>query len=147
MQHRVMRAAALVLLLAAACSEHGPLATIATASGPVPVRLEVVATPEARARGLMYRTELADGDGMLFVFDREEEQSFWMKNTFIPLDIVFIAGDGRIVGIHENARPMSTAMISVGRPSRLVLEVPGGWTAKHGVAAGQQVELRGVPLP
>ena len=67
-----------------------------------------------------------------------------MKNTLIPLDLLFIARDGTVVGIHANARPLSTANIAVGKPSRYVLEVPGGWAARHGVAAGAQVEFRGL---
>lgn len=146
MQQRVMRALAVsVLLVVAGCSERGPEAVIHTGNGPVRVRLEVAATDPARARGLMYRTELADGDGMLFVFERDADHTFWMKNTLISLDMVFIAADGRIVGIHPDAKPLSTALVGVGHPSRFVLEVPGGWAARHGVAPGQRVELRGVP--
>jgi uncharacterized membrane protein (UPF0127 family) len=70
-----------------------------------------------------------------------------MKNTLIPLDMIFIAADGRIVGVHANAKPYSLASVSVGVPSRYVLEVPGGWAAAHGVTAGSRVELRGVPPP
>jgi uncharacterized membrane protein (UPF0127 family) len=92
----------------------------------------------------MYRTSLAEGHGMLFVFDEDASHSFWMKNTLIPLDMLFIARDGTVVGIHPNATPLSTADIRVGTPSRYVLEVPGGWAARHGVAAGARVELRGV---
>jgi len=84
---------------------------------------------------------------MLFVFDEDRNHSFWMKNTLIPLDMLFIARDGTVVGIHANATPLSTANIAVGKPSRYVLEVPGGWAARHGVAAGAQVEFRGVHLP
>ena len=84
---------------------------------------------------------------MLFVFDEDRNHSFWMKNTLIPLDMLFIARDGTVVGIHANATPLSTADIAVGKPSRYVLEVPGGWAARHGIAAGAQVEFRGVHLP
>ena len=68
-----------------------------------------------------------------------------MKNTLIPLDMLFIAADGRIVGIHPDAVPLSTASMSVGRPSLYVLEVNGGWAARHGVRAGDRVEFHGVP--
>ena len=84
---------------------------------------------------------------MLFIFDEEADHEFWMKNTLIPLDMIFVAADGRVVGVHPDATPLSAVSIGVGRPSRLVLEVPGGWTARHRVAAGDQVELRGVRLP
>jgi uncharacterized membrane protein (UPF0127 family) len=136
------------LLLAVACrSTSGPVARIETARGPLEVALEVANTPATRQRGLMYRTALADGHGMLFVFDTDAIQSFWMKNTLIPLDMIFIAADGRIVGVHANAKPYSLASVSVGVPSRYVLEVPGGWAATHGVETGNRVELRGVPPP
>jgi uncharacterized membrane protein (UPF0127 family) len=93
----------------------------------------------------MYRTELADGRGMLFVFPEEQDHRFWMKNTLIPLDMIFIGADGVIVGIHRDATPLSTATVGVGHPSRWVLEVPGGWSARRGVAPGQRVELPTTP--
>lgn len=137
--------AAFVLALVVGCRHDGrPVARIATARGAVDVALEVASTPDAKQRGLMYRNALADGTGMLFVFDDDSDHSFWMKNTLIPLDMLFIAADGRIVGIHANAKPLSLANISVGNPSRYVLEVPGGWAARHGVATGDRVDLRGV---
>jgi len=139
--------AAAALLLAAACARGGPVARIHTAHGDVEVALEVVDTPAARERGLMYRTSLADGHGMLFVFDADADQEFWMKDTLIPLDMLFIAADGRLVGIHANAVPLSTIHISVGKPSRFVLEVPGEYAARHGIATGDRIELRGVRVP
>jgi len=148
MQQRVMRAAvaaALALLaLVAGCRDHGPVAAIRGPGGAVEVSLEVAATPAERERGLMYRSSLAEGRGMLFVFDEDGNHTFWMRNTLIPLDMLFIARDGTVVGIHANATPLSTANISVGKPSRYVLEVPGGWAARHGIAAGAQVEFRGL---
>ena len=145
MQQRVMPALVLAAALLAACGPRGPEAIVDTPGGPVHVRLEVAATEAARNRGLMYRSSLADGDGMLFVFETEDVQMFWMKNTLIPLDMVFIGGDGRIVGVHANAKPLSTTPVGVGVPSRWVLEVPGGFAERRGLAAGQHVELRGVP--
>ena len=143
-----IRVAVSTLVLLVACrSSAGPVARVHAAGTTVEVALEVADTPETRTRGLMYRTDLSDGRGMLFVFDREEDHEFWMKNTFIPLDMLFIAADGRVVGVRPDATPFSTASIGVGRPSRFVLEVPGGWSARHGVAAGDQVELHGVHLP
>ena len=144
MQQRVMVALVALLLAAPACREAGPVARIPAAGGTAEVALEVASTPEAQQRGLMYRQALADGHGMLFVFPTDADHSFWMKNTLISLDMIFIAADGTIVGIHPDATPLSTAPISVGRLSRCVLEVPGGWAARRGVTAGQRVELRGV---
>ena len=141
MQQRVMSAIAALALTVACARETLPVARIHHPDGVVEVAVEVVSTPEALARGLMYRTELADGRGMLFVFPEESDHRFWMKNTLIPLDMIFIAADGAIVGIHRDATPLSTAPVGVGRPSRYVLEVPGGWAARTGVAPGQRVEL------
>jgi len=139
-----MRAAVAAALALAGCRDRGPLAVIRGPGAAVEVSLEVAATPAERERGLMYRSSLAEGRGMLFVFDEDRNHSFWMKNTLIPLDMLFIARDGTVVGIHANATPQSTADIAVGMPSRYVLEVPGGWAARHGISAGARVEFRGV---
>src|SRR5262245_2522536 len=144
MQQRVMAVLAALLLAATACRDAAPVARIPAAGGTAEVALEVASTPEAQQRGLMYRQALADGHGMLFVFPIDADHSFWMKNTLIPLDMIFIAKDGRIVGIHPDATPLSTTPIAIGQPSRCVLEVPGGWAARRGIGVGQRVELRGV---
>jgi uncharacterized membrane protein (UPF0127 family) len=146
---RDLLAALAAILLAAlvACRSSGPAAIVHTASGTVRVSLEVAVTPETQRQGLMYRTSLRDGHGMLFVFPAEDHHTFWMKNTLIPLDMLFIAGDGHIVGIHADAVPLSTAPIGVGRPSRYVLEVAGGYAARRGIASGDRVELDGVGQP
>jgi len=145
MQQRVMRAALVAALaFVAGCRERGPVAVIHGSGRAVEVSLEVAATPEERARGLMYRNSLAEDSGMLFIFDQDANQIFWMKNTLIPLDMLFIARDGTVVGVHANATPLSTANIAVGKPSRYVLEVPGGWAERHGIAAGARVEFSGV---
>ena len=122
----------------------GPTARIHAARGPVDVALEVANTPATLQRGLMFRQSLADGHGMLFVFAQDSDHEFWMKNTYISLDLIYIAADGHIVGIHPNATPLSEAGISVGRPSRYVLEVPGGYAARQGIATGNRVELSGL---
>jgi uncharacterized membrane protein (UPF0127 family) len=122
----------------------GPNARIHSARGTVDVALEVANTPETLQRGLMFRQSLAEGHGMLFVFPEDRDHEFWMKNTYISLDLIYIAADGRIVGIHPNATPHSEAGISVGRPSRYVLEVPGGYAARQGIATGDRVELAGL---
>jgi uncharacterized membrane protein (UPF0127 family) len=128
----------------ASCGRDAPVAVLHGNNGPVRVRIEIVSTPAARSKGLMYRTALADDQGMLFVFDETSDHGFWMKNTFIPLDMIFIDETLAVVGVHENAVPQSTRNVSIGRPSRYVLEVPGGWSARHGISAGARVELPGV---
>jgi uncharacterized membrane protein (UPF0127 family) len=135
----------LAMTLVHACATSAPVATIGTARGPVAITLEVVADDASRARGLMYRDRLPDGHGMLFVFDEESDHAFWMKNTLIPLDMIFIGSDRRVAGVHANATPLSLAPVSVGRPSRWVLEVAGGYAARAGIAVGDRVDLTRVP--
>ena len=112
---------------------------IATRSGVHVFAVEVVDNDADRAKGLMYRKELPEGRGMLFDFHREQEVSFWMQNTYIPLDMVFIRGDGRILRIAENTEPLSTRLIPSGGPVRAVLEVIGGTARKLGIAPGDRV--------
>jgi uncharacterized membrane protein (UPF0127 family) len=108
------------------------------------VDVEVAATPETRTRGLMWRKELPAGQGMLFIFPEDEVQSFWMRNTLIPLDMLFIDSTGRIVGIIERARPRTLTGRSVGVPGRYVLEVPGGWSQSVGLERGGTVRFQGL---
>jgi len=109
---------------------------------PVTVYLEIADTPDTQALGLMYRVQLDLDRGMLFLFEHEVEHSFWMKNTSIPLDMIFIATDGRIVGVRPNTKPFSLAPITVGAASRAVLEVNAGFAAQHGIGAGDRVTYR-----
>jgi len=132
---------ALFALTACRPATSAPTAVFQTAKGPVPVALEIGADDASRARGLMYRDHLDDGHGMLFIFDDVSDRSFWMKNTLIPLDMIFIGGDRTIVGIKTNTTPLSLAPQSVGKPSKWVIEVAGGYTARAGIATGDKVEL------
>lgn len=109
------------------------------------VRVELARTFAERARGLMDRRELGADAGMLFLFDESSDHAFWMKDTLIPLDMIFVGEDGRIVGIVARATPGDLTPRSVGAPSRYVLEVNGGWAAAHGVAPGDQVRFEDVP--
>jgi uncharacterized membrane protein (UPF0127 family) len=116
-----------------------PRVVISSPSGrEASVTVEVARTPEELARGLMYRNALAEDAGMLFVFPATDEHSFWMKNTYIPLDMIFIAEDRTVVGIVANVEPLTLEARSAG-PSRYVLEVNGGWAARHGVGPGDRV--------
>lgn len=111
----------------------------------VTVAVEVVRRPHALRQGLMYRDRLAAAGGMLFVYPAEDQRSFWMKNTYIPLDIVFIGDNRRIVGIVRDAQPLTTTPRRVDAPSRFVLEVNAGFTRRHGVRTGSRVRFENVP--
>jgi uncharacterized membrane protein (UPF0127 family) len=114
----------------------------------VTYRVEVARTPTEHERGLMFRRYLAADAGMIFLFDRPSVQTFWMKNTLIPLDMVFIDSDLRIVGIVANAEPQTETVRAVDEPSQYVLELAGGIAAKDGLRPGQRVEFQGVgPSP
>lgn len=112
---------------------------IATKSGVRIFTVELATTEEEKTTGLMYRKELADGRGMLFDFSPEQPVSMWMKNTFIPLDMIFIRADGRILRIAENTEPQSTRIIPSGGLAKGVLEVIAGTAKKYGIAAGDRV--------
>ena len=88
----------------------------------------------------MFRRSLAGDRGMIFPYDPPQEVAFWMKNTLIPLDMVFIAGDGTIKHVHANAVPMSTDTIPSGYPVRAVLEINGGSAALLGIKPGDKVK-------
>ena len=118
--------------------------TLTGASGPVVVHAEVVKSRGRVQKGLMYRKFLAPDAGMLFLMGEDDDHHFWMHNTLIPLDIMFITKDLQIAGILENMQPLDDNSRGVGKPSRYVLEVNGGWAKAHGVAAGTAVTFAGV---
>lgn len=105
------------------------------------IRVELAEDDPTRARGLMYRTALEQDQGMLFVFPDQRPRSFWMKNTCIPLDMLFVDRDGTIVGILENVPTLNRAGRGVPCPATYVLEVNAGWTREQGVFAGQRLEI------
>ena len=102
--------------------------------------VELATNDDERSRGLMFRKELPEGRGMLFDFSPEQPVSFWMHNTFISLDMIFIRADGRILRIAENTEPMSDRLVPSGGPVRAVLEVIAGTARKLGIAPGDRVE-------
>lgn len=112
---------------------------IATKAGVQVFSVEMATTEEEKRTGLMYRKELPDGRGMLFDFSPEQEVSMWMKNTFIPLDMIFIRADGRILRIAEDTVPQSTKIISSRGMAKGVLEVIAGTAKKYGIAPGDRV--------
>jgi uncharacterized membrane protein (UPF0127 family) len=131
------------LAVLSACSKAAgdPVVTVHAAKGDADVSVELALTREQQARGLMYRTELAEGAGMLFVFDDEAERSFWMKNTPVALDILYIRSDATIHSIATRTTPYSERQIPSRGPVRYVLEVPAGWSERHGVRPGDRLTL------
>jgi uncharacterized membrane protein (UPF0127 family) len=121
-----------------------PAVYLSGAQGESRVAVEVVSTPAATQRGLMYRQHLPPDDGMLFLMEERKVQSFWMHNTLIPLDMIFIDRDLTVVGIVEQATPLTEDSRDVGKPSVYVLEVNGGWSKQHGVGAGSKVRFENV---
>ncbi len=134
-------AACAFLILIAGSARAAELQTleIASKTGVHPFQVELAVTPEETARGLMFRKELPEGRGMLFDFKTDRPVSFWMKDTPLPLDIIFIRGDGRILRIAENTEPFSERLIPSGGPVRGVLEVIAGTARKLGIAPGDRV--------
>ena len=108
------------------------------------ISVEIAENDHDRQRGLMYRKSMPDDRGMIFWFQQSEDHSFWMHNTCIPLDMLYIANDGLIVGIEENTPTMNDGTFSVGCPSQYVLEVNAGWARAHGVKPGQRVKIEGI---
>lgn len=107
------------------------------------ITVEIADTPARRAYGYMFVREVADGHGMIFIYPKNRpEMSFWMRNTRVPLDLLYLHDDGRIVNIHENMVPLrdSPGYASAG-PCRFVLELPGGWVKEHGVWMRDRVEF------
>lgn len=112
---------------------------IVTKNGVHVFSIEMARTDEERQKGLMFRKELPEGRGMLFDFKPDQEVAMWMRNTYIPLDMLFINADGTIRRIAENTEPLSERTISSGGPVRGVLEVIGGTAKKLGIAPGDKV--------
>src|SRR5262249_42843784 len=148
MTRRIFIMAVLTLTLVAARTqaqpqtfEHDQLA-IETAGGAEHFAVELAVTSEQRAQGLMFRQRLAADAGMLFLYPASRPISMWMKNTVIPLDMLFIGDDGRILQIAERAIPESTATISSMEPARSVLDLNGGTAARLKIPVGDRVWYR-----
>ena len=136
---RLLAAALLVLLIAPAPAAEEQTLEIVTKNGVHVFSVELAATDADRMKGLMFRKELPEGKGMLFDFQQDRDVSMWMRNTLIPLDMLFINADGSIRRIAENTEPLSERTIPSGGPVRGVLEVIGGTTRKLGIAPGDRV--------
>lgn len=120
-------------------AQYEPL-TIVTSNGRHAFQVEVMRTEEQRARGLMFRREMAANRGMLFDFKQVQPVSFWMKNTYLPLDMIFIDQKGVIVNIAENTEPLSERSVPSAGPVLGVLEVNAGISRRLGIKAGDVVE-------
>jgi hypothetical protein len=113
--------------------------TIQTAKGPQSWTIELASDNASRSKGLMFRQEMAPLSGMLFRFEQSRFVSMWMKNTFIPLDMIFANQAGIVTHIHRGAVPQSLEVISSQVPARFVLEVNAGEADRHGIAVGNQL--------
>lgn len=139
---RTLMALIAVLLIQLSCAgkivqQHA--VTIETKGGPVVFHVEVAVHPDEQERGLMHRTSMPQDAGMLFVFQDVARRAFWMKNTLIPLDMLFIAEDGTIHHIHHGAKPLDLTKVTSERPVKAVLEVNGGLTDVLGIAEGDKI--------
>ena len=142
------RSAVAVLLVTAsvlACAQDGPqkLPSITLNAGMHLIQAEVAQTPEQRSTGLMFRSTMGTNEGMLFAFEEQGQQCFWMKNTLLPLSVAFVADDGSVVNI-ENMRPQTLDSHCSTKPVRFVLEMNDGWFAKRGIKPG--FKLGGKPF-
>ena len=136
----------LLLGVTAACSADN-VGTLHTAKGDFTFKIELAKTEAEREKGLMFRTELAPDAGMLFVYPGEQQVSFWMQNTLIPLDMLFIAADGTVKTIQVNARPYDTTPIPSEVPVQYVLEIAGGRSDQIGLKPGDKFESGAIGKP
>src|SRR5712692_4518329 len=134
------------LLITTACQGQPRVAILTKEGRERSFQVEIADTPAKREMGLQYRRELATDRGMIFLFPVESEHAFWMKNTPIPLDMIFISSDYKIVGIAEQAAPFSLDSRSVDGASRYVLEINGGLAQKYGFKKGDRVRFEGISV-
>ena len=134
-----------LLMLAIAACVDGPRVRISDAHGTIKavVRVEIADSAAGRELGLMYRQHLDQNAGMLFVFKQPQHLTFWMKNTEIPLDMIFAGADGTVAGIIANAEPFSERQLSVEGDSQYVLEVNSGFAQRRGIKAGDRLQFLG----
>ena len=136
----------IALIASVTACQAEPKVTITTKDGrTVSFVVEIADTPSKREMGLQYRRDLAADRGMIFLFPAESQQSFWMKNTPLPLDMIFINRERKIVGIVEQTVPFSLDPRSVTAPSQFVLEINGGLAKRHAIKAGDAVRFDGIP--
>lgn len=134
-----------VALLLTACSKKDDKLSelvFMTSDGPVTYQVETAVTKDEMSRGLMERKSLAENSGMLFALQGQQEIAMWMQDTYIPLDMVFVNQDGKIVWIYQNAEPMSTRLIrpQTQEPLSAVIEINAGDVEKNGIKVGDTVQ-------
>jgi uncharacterized protein len=134
--------ASLIVFAAGAQLQRFPTSelTIVSASGPHRFTVEVAETPAQMEQGLMFRRTMAPDAGMLFDYKTPTVATMWMRNTLIPLDMLFVDAQGRVVNIRERAVPQSLDTIAAAAPVRAVIELNGGTAARLGIAPGDQVQ-------
>jgi uncharacterized membrane protein (UPF0127 family) len=144
-QSTLIFALLLAMLANVSACQAEPKVMITTKEGrTVSFAVEIADTPSKREMGLQYRRDLAADRGMIFLFPAESQQSFWMKNTPLPLDMIFINRERKIAGIVEQTVPFSLDPRSVSAPSQYVLEINGGLSKRHGIKAGDTVRFEGI---
>lgn len=131
-----------------ACSEQGPIATIISENESFSFNVEIADEPAEREKGLMFRKNLDEDSGMFFIFDDAKILNFWMKNTYIPLDIIFIDENFKIINIAENAEPCIEKDVvcpgySSQLPAKYVLEISAGRAQKLGIKPSDEVSIKG----
>lgn len=146
---RLLMAVAAVILVSGCSPAEQPQTglpkteiVIDTANGPVRLKVEIAATEESRRKGLMFRATLGADEGMLFDFHREQLAAFWMKDTILPLDMVFIRADGTVSTIAENAVPYSQEPVPSSEPVQAVLEINAGQARVLGITTGEKVHAK-----
>ena len=144
-----MGIAAALWIAAAASAQAGPCAADRVQArwpgGSAEFRVELADDPAERSRGLMFRESLAPMSGMFFVYEDEARRAFWMKNTLIPLDMIFADAAGRVVKVHPEAVPHDETPVPSGQPAQFVLEIAGGLAARLGLAAGAELRHPAIP--
>ena len=147
-RYKAVRLTLLFLVLAVACRIGAAAAqplTIHAGGSTYKFEVELATTPAERAQGLMFRKAMAANAGMLFLYPSEQQVAFWMKNTLIPLDMLFLKADGSIAHIAHNAVPLDETPIDSGAPVKAVLEVKGGTAAALGIKEGDRVVYQTQP--
>ena len=144
---QIASACALVILAAplyAACSEN--IVTVKGEFGQARFQIDVADEPQERARGLMFVETMPTLNGMLFVYDTPQHATFWMRNTLIPLDMIFTGVNGEILKIHQNAMPLDETTIDGGEDVLFVLEINGGLSARLGIQEGDALQHPAINL-